>query len=742
MKLSPRITGPTALVLLASALLLGGAARLPAQEKREITPEWIHSRERAAIGALPDTRWLPDGRLLLVGGREGSGRLRVYDPEADEVEEILDSRKVLLRLSAALGRNLSRLPAPSEISEDGKRALHVIAGDLFVVDIAAGQVRRLTQTPEREFAARFSPDGGKVAFIRENDLYVADLKSGRTTRLTRDGSETILNGTLSWVYWEEIFGRRDIGYWWSPDSRRIAFLRTDESLVTEMTYVDWRPVVPRVIRQRYPKSGTANPVVHVGVVRADGKGDVVWPVMDGNRYEYLCRVKWLPDGVHLAVQTMDRSQKELDLYFVNGFDGKARHILKERDPAWVNINDDLYFLKDGKHFLWVSERSGYAHLYRYTLDGKLVNAVTSGEWALRASNPVFWLRKAVLAIDEQAGIVYVSGLKDSTIANNIYRVGLDGKNMQRITRRDGTWRPVFSDDARFFASSFSSVTKPPSLAVYKTDGTVVRELAAPRTDLVEGLALSLPELFEIPAADGFPMPAMVYKPSDFDASKRYPVIVHLYAGPSAPMVQNQWQGWMYFNSILTRRGYVVVTFDNRSATGISKLLENTILGQMSGDHELEDIVAGVRWLKQQRWVDPERVGIWGWSNGGMVTLLGMTRSKEFKAGISVAPVTNWRYYDTKWGETVNKRPQDNPKGYEITNLVKRAKDLHGRLLLVHGTYDDNVHIQNSYNFMDQLIAHGLTFELMIYPMRQHGLADLAARVHLYKTMLSFWSRNL
>ena len=279
--------------------------------------------------------------------------------------------------------------------------------------------------------------------------------------------------------------------------------------------------------------------------------------------------------------------------------------------------------------------------------------------------------------------------------------------------------------------------------LYDRNGVQLQIISKPRPELLEGLNLQTPELFTIPTMDGFPMPAQILKPGNFNSNKNYPLIFHIYGGPSAPTVYNRWQGTsLFFDNMLLERGYLVVRFDHRYATAISKKLENRLTLMVSGPTEIVDIVDGVRWLKSQTYVDSNRVGIWGWSGGGSFTLNSMTNTKEFKAGISVAPVTDWHYYDTKWAEFAMKRPQDNPNGYERTSFVKTAKNLHGRLLLVHGTYDDNVHPQNSWHFIDELVKENIMFDMMFYPMRKHGIADDPARIHLFNKMIEFWLEYL
>ena len=507
-----------------------------------------------------------------------------------------------------------------------------------------------------------------------------------------------------------------------------------------MHYVDFKPAEPRLITQRYPKAGTDNPIVRVGVMEISYPR-IKWVKLDP--YEYICRVKWHPDNKRFSVQTMNRAQTELNLFFIDRKTGKnLGQVLTETDEGWVNINDDLYFLESGD-FLWQSERDGYAHLYRFDDDGNLVNQVTKGSWALRSSGGPFWLRQSVVNIDEKNSLVYFTALEKSSVERHLYRIQFNGRSMERITKDDGVHKIGFSPNGNYYFDTYSNITTLPTLALYDRNGVQLHVISKPRPELLEGLNLQTPELFTIPTTDGFPMPAQILKPRNFNPGEKYPLIFHIYGGPSAPTVFDRWQGTsLFFDNMLLERGYLVVRFDHRYATAISKELENRLTLMVSGPTEIVDIVDGVRWLKSQTYVDSDRVGIWGWSGGGSFTLNSMTNTKEFKAGISVAPVTDWHYYDTKWAEFAMKQPQDNPDGYERTSFVKTAKNLHGRLLLVHGTYDDNVHPQNSWHFIDELIKENIMFDMMFYPMRKHGIADDPARIHLFNKMIEFWLEYL
>lgn len=712
--------------------------------KRELTLEWIFGPEGRTVASLPQTAWLDDGSLVILDNRRPPNErtFEKLNPATNERRAIVDATRALTDLKRAVeGVNAPSLPWPLAFDGSGTHALYLFKGDVFLLELSNARFRQLTSTPAEETSASFAPNGRRVAYVRTNNLYFFDLETNRETQITRDGSETLLNGTLSWVYWEEVFGRRDIGYWWSPDSQALAYLQSDESEVDLTYFVDFVPFSPRVIRQRYARAGRANPRVRLGITEL-GHDSTTWIPINDKPFEYIVRAKWLPDGRRLSVATMPRLQTELNLYFADRKTGKATHVLTETDPGWVNMNDDLYFFNDGQHFLWPSERDGYMHLYRYRMDGTLANQVTKGRWALASAGGLaFWVRQAIVGVDEKNGWIYFTAQEQSSIERHLYRVRPDGSGFMRISKEPGTHRVSMSPDTRYFLDRYSDVRTLPSLRLHASEGQVVQALAAPRPQLLAPYDVQYPELFTIPASDGFAMPAEVLKPKSFRADRKYPVVMFIYGGTSAPQVTNAWQGDTLWNQILLDAGYVVVKVDNRAATGISKELENTVVKRL-GEAETPDLVDAARWLKKQSWVDPARVGVWGWSYGGFMTLNLMTRSQEFKAGISVAPVVDWRFYDTKWTEGPMRTPQENPQGYESASLIPLAKQLHGRLLIVYGTYDDNVHPYNEEAFIDALIKAGKRFDMMAYPMRQHGISDEAATLHLYHLMLDFWKANL
>lgn len=732
----------TLLILLGS--IVAGSTR--GQEHKKISPEWVYSEEAEAIFSVPSFKWLDDGTLLLYDKRidKAQQTFERLDPKSGRRESILDMPKALAGIRSLLADQdtLSVLSWPEACDGLGKHAVYMFDDDIFLLDFSSAAFHRVTQTKAEEKCVRFSPNGQCLGFVRDNDLYLYDIARESERRLTSGGSDTTLNGTLPWLYWEEIFGRSDDGYWWSSDSRNIAFLQTEQAHVDTMSYVVFEDFHPSVEKQFYPRAGDPNPVVKLGMVSVDG-GAIVWADFPEDSFEYIVDATWLPGGKRVAVQTMNRAQDQLDLHLVNRTDGSVEHAMTETDSAWVNPCKP-YYLSDEKHFVWLSERDGFAHLYLYTGDGSLTNRITAGEWAVFPS--ISFSRgglSAPFAVDEQHGWIYFIATEKAPVERHLYRARLDGSSLQRLSQDAGSHKVNFSPDLRYYVDEHSSLSTLPALSLYRSDGTLVSTLAAPRPELLSPYDVQYPDLMTFPASDGLSLPCMITKPANFDPTRKYPAILQVYGGPASPSVVNAWGGVSpLYNQMYLDMGYLVVSFDNRSAATISRRQSSKIKGQLWGEIELNDLVAFVNWLKQQPYVDAERLGIWGWSGGGTYTLLAMTHTKEFKAGIAGAPVTDWRYYDTKYTEAVMRKPVDNPDGYKSTSLVDRAADLHGRLLLIHGTSDDNVNIQNTWAFAEKLIDSGKMFDIMVYPLQKHDFEDKHAKIHRLKKMVEFWSKNL
>lgn len=730
--------------LLLSALL---AAAAPAQVPPMITVDWLFSDEAEALLRPSEARWSADGSVLLLDGSapEAARTFERIDPVSLSRQPAVDRAAAFASLGAELGEGElpKALEWPESFDGAGRNAFYIFQGDLFRLRLDASRFERLTRTDAEESLPRVSPDGRRLAFVRGNDLWLLDLVSGAETRVTRDGSGAVLNGTLSWLYWEEIFNHEQGGVRWAPDSSALAFLRTDESPVAVASFVDIVPATPRVIEQRYPKAGGANPIVQLAIFDL-ASGRTAWLDRSTVPYEYLVRVEWLADSRALGVETLNRAQDRADVYRMER-SGAARRVLSESDPAWVN-QVDFHFLADGASLLATSQRTGHNHLYRYSADGRLQGAVTSGDWSIRS--PQAWQNSTIATtLDEARGLAYFTVRQPDLTQIQLYRVGLDGSGLTRLSQEAGVHEVQWSADRRFYLDTHSSHDRPPSLSLHDATGALRATLSRIPTEALAALDLQLPELFTLPAADGHPLQARLYKPRDFDPARRYPLIVYVYGEPSAPAVMDNWRTWpppgsALWEQVLLDAGYLVATIDSRIATAATKAMENLALGRISGPQEAADLTAGLRWFKAQPWIDPQRVGMWGWSGGGTTTLLMLTRSQELRAAIAVAPATDRSTYDTKYTEPYLKTPSENPEAYAELSIVARAKDLHGRLLLVHGSYDDNVHPQNSLRFADALVEAGIPFDMMVYPMRKHDIGDRPARRHLYRLMLDFWKRWL
>ena len=683
---------------------------------------------------LPRLRWLPGGEEYLSGedAEDGwswtaidaaSGESRPFyapEPLANALRDQLD-------LSPEDAASRAR-PGSLRLSPDADRLLLDLASDLFVWSFDDETLTRLTRGPEAEELARFAPDGRRVAFVRDADLYVVDL-SGDELRLTTDGGENTLNGKLDWVYQEEIYGRGNYqAHWWSPDSRRIAFLQSDERDVPRFTVVDHVPFRPPLEVYPYPKAGDPNPRVRLGVAKASG-GSITWidPGLYGHSEILIVNVTFSPDG-DVWYQVQDRKQTFLDLHRADPATGESERILREQSHAWVNVLGPPHFLQDGG-FLWFSERTGFQHLYRYDRDGKLARTLTDGRWEVRSLN----------AVDEEAGFAYVSGTYRSALGADVLRVSLDGSAPALLTEAPGSHRASFPEDGSIshWIATSNDLHTPTTMTLRSASGDTVRDLGGGDVPDLERFDISKPELLSITTSDGVDLATMLIRPHGFDPDHVYPAWVHVYGGPHAQQVRDGWQGsrGMWFQ-YLAQQGIVVLVVDNRIASG--KGVESTWpVYRNFGEQELIDLVEAVDWLGAKPWVDKERIGLDGWSFGGYMTLFALTRSDRFRAGIAGGSVVDWRAYDSIYTERYMSTPDDNPDGYERTSVLESAKDLHGDLLIIHGTMDDNVHMQNTLKMAWKLQKAGKPFEMMLYPKSRHGVTDPDLSLHLRQTMARF-----
>lgn len=729
-------------LLACTCLLIAGAATDGRQSaQKPLTVEAIYDpAKRVDFSGSPptDLTWIDEGRYLWVKraekGREWlvveaatGGSTPLFD--AARMEQALASLPGVTREEASLlahGEHLTPNPARTG-------ALVTIADDLHFYDFNSGRATRLTTDTHSEEEATFSPDGAFVGYVKRNNLYIVDLATQRERALTEDGTADVLNGKLDWVYQEEIYGRgRFRAYWWSPDSKRLAFLRIDERPVPKYTVTDHIPYRPDLEVSGYPKAGDPNPTVKLGVARVAG-GESEW--VDLGSYapaEFLVvNVDWTPDATQVVYQVQNREQTWLDLNLADAVTGTPKTVLRETTKAWVNENGNPVWLKDGS-FLWLSERSGFKHLYQYRTDGTQLRQVTTGRWEVRT----------FYGVDEATGAAYFAGTERSPIGADLYRVKLDGSSLTRLSQAEGSHRATFSPAFTQYIDAWSNLSTPTQVRVHRSDGTELRIIDANPVKALAEYRLSKPELLQVKTRDGFVMEAMMIKPPDFDPSRRYPVFQHHYGGPGAQQVVNRWGSTSFlFYQLLAQHGVIVWICDNRSASGKGAESQWPIYGRL-GELELRDMEDGLAWLKQQPYVDGSRIVLEGWSYGGFMTSYALTHSTTFAGGIVGAPVTDWRNYDSIYTERYMKMPQNNPEGYAATAPARAASRLHGKMLLLHGLTDDNVHVQNSVQLAYELQKLGKPFEMMVYPRSRHAFADPRLNAHLRQTIFDFVLRTI
>jgi dipeptidyl-peptidase-4 len=706
---------------------------------RRLTIDDIYNpTRRINFSGTPETAisWLdPATYVSRRRGADGVEWLKV-DALSGNTSPLFDASAMEAALASLPGvtrEEASRSARSEDLTFNSGRtaALVTIADDLYFYEFASKKANRLTTGPGEEEIATFSPDGRMVAFVRRNNLHVVDVASQREQAITTDGSRELLNGKLDWLYQEEIYGRGNFrGYWWSPDSSRVAFLQLDERPVPEYTVVDHIPYRPTLEVTDYPKAGDPNPLVKLGLARIAGGGSS-W--VDLNAYsgaEFLIvNVGWSPDSQHVVHQVQDREQTWLDLNLGDVSSGRSRRLLRETTTAWVNENGNPVWLKDGS-FLWLSERSGFKHIYRYSAAGEMMAQITNGRWEVRTLH----------GVDEANGAVYFTSPERSSITTDIYRIRLDSTGMTRLSQRAGTNRAIFNPDFTQYVGIWSNVTTPTQVRLHRADGSEVRVIDANTVSALTEFRPSTPEFVQVKARDGFVMDGLLIKPPDFNPSRRYPVYQFTYAGPGAAQVRDQWGGTDYmFHQLLAQHGIVVWILDNRSASGKGAESQWPVYGRL-GELELQDLEDGVTWLKQQSWVDPSRLVLSGWSYGGFMTAYALTHSTSWSAGIVGAPVTDWRDYDTVYTERLMKMPQHNADGYRRTAPRFAVDRLNAQMLLIHGTLDDNVHMQNSIQFAYELQKAGKPFEMMVYAKQRHGFSDPRLVAHLHQMMFDFVMR--
>ena len=732
-----------------TACLLTFAAASQAQSPdsaRPLTLEAIFADNLLRQETVSSIRWMNDGRYYTAQVSEDTvyyQHILRYDVTTGEaVDTLVNGRQLVPRdapdIPALAYDNYELSPREDKvlfatelepIYRRSRKAYY------YVYDLTTGDFQPLAEGSKQSYAT-FSPDGSRVAFVRDNNLYYVTLADGSLTAVTEDGKRNaLIHGSTDWVY-EEEFGFTK-AFYWSPAGDQLAFISFDESRVAEYNMQTWGDLYPADERFKYPKAGEANSVVRVSVYHLPNQKTVSVELGDETDV-YVPRVQWTTDNNVLSVIRMNRLQNRLDILHANATTGEAEVVLTEEGDTYVDINynNDLTYLGDGQHFVYTSEQDGHKHIYFYTVAGELVRQVTQGDWEV----------SELAAIDEERKLMYYLSTETSPLERQLYAINWQGKKKQRLSEEPGTHSVDFSPDARYYVDRYSSTEHPLVVELHRApSGKTIRTLEDNRAlqEAVAKYTWGTREEITVPVNDDVTLNGYLIKPHDFDSTQQYPLLMYVYGGPGSQMVNNQWmsdrEGWFH---VLARRGYLVACVDNRGTGGRGRDFSHATYAQL-GKLEVQDQIASAKHLGQRPYVDADRIGIWGWSYGGYMASLALFMGNDvFKAGIAVAPVTSWRFYDTVYTERYLQTPQLNAEGYDAYSPLSHADKLRGNFLLIHGTGDDNVHFQNAVMLQDALIAANKQFDSFYYPNRNHGIYGGNTRLHLFTLMTDFLEAKL
>lgn len=627
-------------------------------------------------------------------------------------------------------------------SEDEKKILfscdkeqiyrHSYKASYFVWDIANKKLTSLSENGKQQIA-QLSPDGSKVAYVRDNNIFIMDIVKNAEIQVTNDGKfNSIINGVPDWVYEEEF--SFSSAFSWSPDGKDLVFMKFNESDVKEFSMPMYGTLYPTEYKYKYPKAGEKNSIVTLHVYNVT-EGKTISVDIGQEKDQYIPRLMWTKTPGVLSFIRMNRLQNKLELFAAEASSGVSTVIYTEENKSYIEITDNLFFTDDGKYFFNVSDKSGYNHIYMYNMHGSLVNQVTDGNWDVDAFK----------GYDAKLNIVYYTSSEVSPLQRNLYSIGVDGKNKKRLTTHDGTNDVSFSNGYKYFINNFSSATNPNFYTLNDNKGKQIRVIEdnAGLLEKVNISNFSKKEFFKFKTSDGIELNGWMIKPADFDANKKYPVLMTVYGGPGSQEVLDKWDYYQVWHQHLASKGYIVACVDNRG-TGARGAEFKKVTYRNLGNIETIDQIEAAKYLGTINYIDGSRIGIWGWSFGGYLSTLCLEKGAGvFKVAVAVAPVTNWRYYDSIYTERYNGLPQDNAAGYDDNSPINHTKKIKGKYLLCHGTADDNVHFQNSMELVTKLVEGNKQFESQFYPNSNHGIyTGRNTRYHLFSRMTDFIADNL
>jgi dipeptidyl-peptidase 4 len=714
--------------------LIGLVLSTQAQSLKKVTMEDVFKKGTFSQKSVYGINWMKDGQFYssLVQRSGTAAVVKINLATGAEAGVLLDGRAMGINFSSySFNADESKALIATDVESIYRRSSK---GVFYVVDMASGQKQQLMNGEKISYAT-LSPDNDKVAFVKENNLYMVELASNKLTQITTDGEwNKIINGAADWVYEEEFSMAQ--AFKWSPDGKKIAFIRFDETQVPEFNMQTWGPLYPQDYKFKYPKAGEKNALVSIHVY--DLPSGKIQKVDAGTETDiYLPRIYWTKDANQLAFIRMNRLQNQLDLFHANATTGESKLIISETAKTYVDLdyNDDLQYLSDGKTFIRTSEQDGFKHIYHHNLDGSLIRQITSGNWEV----------SSMLGIDEKAKKLYFISTEASPLERNFYVINLDGKGKKLLTPAKGTHTINMSSDHKFFIDYYSTTANPVKVTLNDASGKEIKVLEDNQAlrDQLAGFALGKKEFFSFPTVDGTELNGYIIKPADFDPNKKYPVLMYVYGGPGSQNVLNSWGGTRdFWHQQLAAEGIIVACIDNRGTGARGRDFKHSTYANL-GKLETIDQIEGAKYFAKMPFVDPARIGIWGWSYGGYMSSLALMKGNDvFKTAIAVAPVTTWRYYDTIYTERYLQTPQLNAAGYDDNSPITHVNMLKGNFLLIHGTGDDNVHFQNSVDLVNALISADKQFETFYYPNRNHGIYGGNTTWHLYTQMTDFLKRKL
>ena len=731
--------------LLVSLFLVFGTLSASAQEKKNFELEDLYVRPTFFAKSVRGMNSMKDGKTYASFEK---GQLNIYNYKTGKLEKtqfgitdlVLEGEDLPIGLQDyVLSDNEDKMLCATEMESIYRHSYHAT---YYIYDFNTKTLQPLSKNGKQRLAT-FSPDATKVAFMRDNNLFIKDLKTGEEKQFTNDGLYNhIINGAPDWVYEEEFSFSQ--GFYWSPDSKKIAFMKFDESNVREFQMEEFEGLYPDWYSFKYPKAGEDNSIVEIYVYDLESGKTVK---MDTGKETdiYLPRIAWTKDANILAIQRLNRHQNHLEILAADATTGKSRVFYDETNDYYIDITDDWHFLEDGKRFLMTSEKSGYNHIYLYNLDGSLVKQLTNGPWDVTK----------VYGFDGKE--VFFQAAKNTPTDRQIYAVNLKGQ-LREVIGRVGTNSATFSNDFSYLINVNSSISQPRQFELYTNKGKLVRVLEdnhefAERLktfNLGEKKLMKISDpAFVLPDGKQVDVDAWQILPPDFDPAKKYPVLIYVYGGPGHQTVNNSWADsdfwWM---QLLAQRGIISVSINNRGSGAQGEVFKKMTYLQL-GKYETEDMITLAKYMAKQPYVDAEKIGIYGWSYGGFMAANGITKGADvISTAVSVAPVTNWRYYDNVYTERFMRTPQENPDGYDLNSPVHNTALIKGNYLLCHGSGDDNVHYQNAMELIKAMISNGKQFDLMIYPNKNHGIyggyeyGDGECRMHLFNKIDNFLFEHL